>query len=163
MPRYYPGMLDEDLVPLDELVSESVVALDSLATLEYHDRPQKYRPLLIAAGGVRSGFDVARLLALGADGVAIGTRFAVCAESDLPEEEKISSVLATSAEQLTHVNPNHTRQHFGSAAKGWNIGTKENICDVDRPAREIIEDIVAEARSCSLGTNNSSSGNTARK
>jgi glutamate synthase domain-containing protein 2 len=134
-----------ELLPLDEIVDEAVVALESLASLGYPHRPQQYRPLLIGAGGVSNGADVARLLRKGADGVALGTRFAVCTESDMPEEEKIGCVLATAPEQLQRENPDHSRTHMGAAAQGWTLGTGANLCDVNRPAREIIQEIVDEA------------------
>ena len=63
------GSFDESLVPLAELVPEIVAAVDVP---------------VIAAGGIMDGHDVARTLALGAQGVQLGTAFLFTPECATP-------------------------------------------------------------------------------
>ncbi|KAK3242867.1 hypothetical protein CYMTET_47444 [Cymbomonas tetramitiformis] len=50
------------------------------------------KPLLLAAGGIATGRGVASALALGADGVVVGTRLAATFESAFPEGKKAAIV-----------------------------------------------------------------------
>ncbi|KAK7681533.1 hypothetical protein QCA50_015265 [Cerrena zonata] len=45
-------------------------------------------PLIVAAGGIATGAQIAALLAMGADGVALGTRFLFTPECQMPEAKK---------------------------------------------------------------------------
>src|SRR5436853_447559 len=62
-------------------------------------------PPLIAAGGFADGRGLAAALALGAEGVLLGTRFLVTHESPVPEAAKRAICAATEADSvLTPIN-----------------------------------------------------------
>ena len=50
--------------------------------------PNQYRPIIVAAGGISSGGQIAALLTLGADGVIVGSRFLVSPESEYTAAQK---------------------------------------------------------------------------
>jgi len=50
--------------------------------------PKESRPIVVAAGGVSSGAQIAALLTLGADGVVVGSRFLVSPESKYTATQK---------------------------------------------------------------------------
>lgn len=62
---------------------ESIEAMidNSKETIAYYQSKYKKRMLVYAAGGIHDGHDIKRYLDLGADGVQLGTRFAVTDES----------------------------------------------------------------------------------
>ena len=59
------------------------------------------RPILLAAGGITTGAQMAAMLALGADGVVLGTRLLATPEADYAESCKQAVVAATSADATT--------------------------------------------------------------
>ena len=68
------------------------LAVEALKELDMHRKVQ-----LIVAGGIRSGADVAKALAMGADAVSIGTAALVALGDNSPEHEEGYQALGTSA------------------------------------------------------------------
>ena len=68
---------------LEELLPEVREELDKIP-----DHPEVGKIALIAAGGITSGFDIAKFLKLGADGVQMGTRFVLSKECEVAENFK---------------------------------------------------------------------------
>ncbi len=52
------------------------------------------RPVIVAAGGIATGAQIASILTLGADGAALGTRFLMTHESGYPQAKKDALVKA---------------------------------------------------------------------
>lgn len=75
--------------PLSKLVTEVIQALEP-----WQDRAGQAIPV-IGAGGVFTGTDIAELLALGAGGVQMGTRFVCTEECDASDDFKKSYLNAT--------------------------------------------------------------------
>lgn len=93
-------------------------------------------PLIIAAGGVSTGKDLAYCLDLGADGVCLGTRMAATMESDLSDEEK-ESMLDMKVPFVVSTNPNQSHNMTG-------VGI-HNINYINS-AKDVIEGMILEAR-----------------
>jgi methylamine---glutamate N-methyltransferase subunit C len=68
------------------------LAVEALKELDMHRKVQ-----LIVAGGIRSGADVAKAMAMGADAVSIGTAALVALGDNSPEHEEGYQALGTSA------------------------------------------------------------------
>src|ERR671924_1168805 len=68
------------------------LAVDALQDLDMHRRVQ-----LVVSGGIRSGADVAKVLALGADAVSIGVAAIVALGDNSPQYEDAYAEIATSA------------------------------------------------------------------
>ncbi len=68
------------------------IAVDALKEMKMHREVQ-----LIVSGGIRSGADVAKALALGADAVSIGTAALIAMGDNSPEHESGYNELGTSA------------------------------------------------------------------
>ena len=68
------------------------MAVDALKELDMHRKVQ-----LIVSGGIRSGADVAKAMAMGADAVSIGTAALIALGDNSPEYEKEYNKLGTSA------------------------------------------------------------------
>lgn len=73
----------------------SIVALVPEIVALVERRGMQGRIAVVAAGGVVNGAGVAAALCLGADGVAMGTRFVAASESDAPEGLRSVVVAAT--------------------------------------------------------------------
>lgn len=93
-------------------------------------------PLIVAAGGISNGKDLADCLDLGADGVCLGTRMAATTESDLTDEEK-ESMLDMNVPYVVSTNPNKSQNMTG-------VGI-HNIKYI-KSARDVIQDMILEAR-----------------
>jgi len=89
------GSFEEALVPVDELVADVVAAVDVP---------------VVAAGGIMDGDDIARLLALGAQGVQLGTAFLFTPECETPREW-----LEALRTRETVVTPAYTGRHARAA------------------------------------------------
>lgn len=84
----------------DELVRGEAADIDTLVieTIKVAEKYEKQagRPIpVIAAGGVYTGADIARLMKLGAAGVQMGTRFVATDECDVSDQYKQAYVDAT--------------------------------------------------------------------
>lgn len=75
--------------PLDRLVTEVIKAVKP-----WEEKAGRKIPV-IGAGGVFNGADIAALLAIGADGVQMGTRFVCTEECDASDDFKNSYIQAT--------------------------------------------------------------------
>lgn len=81
------GFTEEQLANRDQYSLEKLLAEILESTARYEDRYQRRIPI-IAAGGVYTGEDIARMLSLGASGVQMGTRFVCTEECDVSPEFK---------------------------------------------------------------------------
>ena len=74
---------------LEKLIPEVVAVVDEIAGLSGKEIP------VIAAGGIYSGADIARIMKLGASGVQMGTRFVTTDECDASSDFKKSYIDAS--------------------------------------------------------------------
>lgn len=81
------GFSHEEAVTWNERTLESVCAEVITVARKYEEETGKHIPV-IAAGGVFDGFDIARLLAVGVEGVQMATRFIATDECSLPDNCK---------------------------------------------------------------------------
>ena len=63
-----------------------------------------FRGTIVAAGGLRYGWEIRRLMEMGADGVQLGTLFAMTEESSASPEMK-QAWLRSRGSQVTHISP----------------------------------------------------------
>jgi NAD(P)H-dependent flavin oxidoreductase YrpB (nitropropane dioxygenase family) len=68
------------------------------------------RPPVVAAGGIADGRGLAAALALGADGVLLGTRFLATVEAPVPEAAKAAICAATEADTVYTPIPDLVRE-----------------------------------------------------
>ena len=84
---------------LEELLPEVRKALDESAPEGKHAIP------LIAAGGIANGFDIAKFLKMGADGVQMGTRFLLSDECEASDKFKKMLVSAKESDIVKILSP----------------------------------------------------------
>ncbi|MBA4386776.1 MAG: nitronate monooxygenase, partial [Verrucomicrobia bacterium] len=89
----------EEHLPLETIVESVLVVTERYA--REHGRPIP----VIAAGGVFTGEDIARFLALGASGVQMGTRFVCTHECDASQEYKDAYVNCTEKDIIVIKSP----------------------------------------------------------
>ena len=93
---------------LDELSESGFATVDSLV-VDVLEVVQKYADQqgipVIAAGGIFDGADIARVMALGASGVQMGTRFVCTEECDASDEYKQSYINAAKEDILLIQSP----------------------------------------------------------
>jgi NAD(P)H-dependent flavin oxidoreductase YrpB (nitropropane dioxygenase family) len=116
------GQAGGHLGPEDPEISTWDLFPPVLATL----RESGFAGPVIAAGGLLTHADVLRALAMGADGVQIGTRFAVTHESAASDEMKAAWVAATGS-QVEQWSPT------GMASRAIVPHTPDNLPRLDQP------------------------------
>ena len=81
------GFSEEQLENIDDFSLEKIL-LEVLETIKpYEDKFGKQIPI-IAAGGIFDGYDITRIMSLGASGVQMGTRFVCTTECNVSPEFK---------------------------------------------------------------------------
>lgn len=96
---FRPDELEDPAFCLENLVSDVVQQMDRVET-EY-----RVRIPVIAAGGVYNGEDIRRIIALGASGVQMGTRFVATHECDADQAFKQSYVDAKKEDLMVIKSP----------------------------------------------------------
>ena len=84
---------------------------------------------VIGAGGVIDGFDIARAIQLGADGVQMGTRFAASTESNASDAFK-QAYVASAADDVVHIH-----SPVGMPGQALRSSFTEMLERTERPAR----------------------------
>ncbi len=79
---FKPEQITDEKFALEQLISEVVKVVNEIGTANGKTIP------VIAAGGIFTGADIARIMALGASGVQMGTRFVTTHECDASPEFK---------------------------------------------------------------------------
>lgn len=122
-------------------------AVDALARSLAEER----RPPIVAAGGIADGRGLAAALALGAEGVLVGTRFLVTPEANLSAAAKAAMAAATESDTMSSriydlVRGPHwveagayCRTIRSRALESW-IGREDDLAAMDRPARDELAD-----------------------
>lgn len=87
------GFSFDQLQRIDEYTVESILAETLDIIRPYEDSAGKQIPLIVA-GGVYTGDDIARMIALGAAGVQMGTRFVATTECPVSDEFKQAYIQA---------------------------------------------------------------------
>lgn len=114
------GIISDDgshRLPLNELIT------DTLALFKTVDQAE--RPILLAAGGISSGYDLKSILDKGCDGAALGTVLALSEESCLTSEEKVeimmnnapSSKIASFDKRIEKKTPDGNTIYFSFLSK----------------------------------------------
>lgn len=91
-----------------------------------------FRGPIVAAGGIRYGWEVRRLLEMGADGVQIGTLFAMTEESSVSQAMKQAWVRAKGS-KVTHVSP------VGMPSRAVDIQSLEHLPKLPPATRACID------------------------
>ncbi|MDD2431210.1 MAG: nitronate monooxygenase [Firmicutes bacterium] len=112
---------------------------------------------VIGAGGIIDGFDIAKILNLGASGVQMGTRFAASVESNASDAMKKSYITATKDDVISVTSPvglpgRAIRNRFTDKINGDKVKiTKCNNCLKACSHRYCIMDALLEASSFGSG------------
>jgi len=91
---FKPEQIFDENFALEKLIPEVVAVVDEIAVLSGKEIP------VIAAGGIYSGADIAKIMKLGASGVQMGTRFVTTDECDASDEFK-QAYLSAKKEDVT--------------------------------------------------------------
>jgi NAD(P)H-dependent flavin oxidoreductase YrpB (nitropropane dioxygenase family) len=129
--------------PLQTLIPDSIKAIAELNL----DHP----PMIAAAGGISTGYDIYQCMQLGADAVVIGTLFAVARESELSIDEKLafaegSMIPQTTLGTLTRKNPDGSTVRVGDSSSFRFAGERKNVLYdyVNAPASDIVDELMEE-------------------
>lgn len=134
---------DDQRYTLQTLIPDSIKAIAEL----YLDEP----PMVVAAGGVSTGYDILKCMQLGADAVCIGTLFAVARESELSIDEKLAfaegtMIPRTTLGTITRENPDGSAVRLGDSSSFRYAGERRNVLYdwVNAPASEIVDALMEE-------------------
>jgi NAD(P)H-dependent flavin oxidoreductase YrpB (nitropropane dioxygenase family) len=96
---FKPDQIFDENFALEKLIPEIVAAVTPIGLLNGKEIP------VIAAGGIYSGADIARIMQLGASGVQMGTRFVTTDECDASMEFKQAYLDATKDDVMIIKSP----------------------------------------------------------
>ncbi|MEO8540053.1 MAG: nitronate monooxygenase [bacterium] len=108
---------------------------------------------LIAAGAVADGAGLAAVMALGAEGVQLGTRFIVTVEANAPEHVRKLILAATDTSTMSaegrvkpRVNRPELAQEVLGEAKRTQMGQVSALIDSIKTVEEVMHDLIMGAR-----------------
>ena len=131
-------------------------AVDAIARAQ-PELPSDRRPPVVAAGGIADGRGLAAALALGADGVLMGTRFLATPEANLPDGAKEAILAASGADTISNtIRDALTNREFLEAGalcrvirtpaiERW-LGREAEIAAMTQTQRDAVRDAWTDAR-----------------
>jgi len=96
--------------PLLEVIPQTLYELTKFSI----KNPKVKVPLLVAAGGIQNGQQIAECLEAGADAVCIGSLFATSKESDLLQDEKLALLSKLESNTVSVTNHNDSKLNINA-------------------------------------------------